>query len=71
MLNAKIIPIYKSFENKGFEEISIEKDNNKTSAVKICTKSKETKFLSQTLKNHSEELVIKLKKAKGEISMKI
>lgn len=63
--------MYKSLENSGFEEISIEKDNNRTRAVRTCTKRREIKFLSQTLKNHSEELVIKLKIAKGEISIKI
>ena len=59
--------MYKSLHNNGLEDVSIENDNNKTSAVKTWTKRREMKFLSQTLKNHSEEFVIKLKKAKGEI----
>lgn len=71
MLKAKIIPTYKSLENNGDEDVSIENDSNKTSAVKICTKRREIKFLIQTLKNHSEELDIKHKIANGEMSTKI
>lgn len=70
LLNAKIIPIYKSFANKGFEDKSIEKESNKIRAVKICTKRREIKFFSHTRKNHSDEFVIKLKNAKGEMSTK-
>ena len=71
MLNANIMPMYRSLENKGFKELLMEKESNKTSAVKICTKRREMKFLIQTLKIHSEELVIRLKIAKGERSTKI
>ena len=38
---------------------------------KKVVKQELIKFLSQTRKNHSEEFVIKLKKAKGEISTNI
>ena len=51
--------------------MSIEKDNNKTKAVNIWTKRRETKFFSQTRKNQSVEFVIKLKKAKGEMTKNI
>lgn len=65
------MPIYKSFENKGFEDGEMEKESSKTRAVKICTKRRETKFFSQILKNHSEEFVMRLRNAKGEMSTKI
>ena len=66
-----MMPIYKSFENKRFSFKLIENDKSNISAIKICTKRREIKFFNHTLKNHSEEVVIKLKKAKGDISTKI
>lgn len=63
--------MYKSFENSKSDVVLIENDSNKTIAVKIWNKRRETKFFNQTLKNHSVELVIKLKNAKGEISINI
>ena len=66
-----MIPIYKSFEIVEFDVIWIEKDKSKIKDTKICTNKRERKVFIHTLKNHSEVLVIKLKKAKGLIRTKI
>lgn len=66
-----MIPIYKNLESIELEVISIEKDNSKIKEIKIWTNKSDKKVFIQTLKNHSELLVIKLRKANGLIKIKI
>ena len=61
-VKAYTIPIYKILE---YEFIGIEKESNKRRAINICTNRRDKKDFNQTLKNHSEELEIRHKKAKG------
>lgn len=65
------MPIYNNFEMFELLSSGIENARSKIREIKIWTKSRERKLFIQILKNHSEELVIRLKKANGLMRTKV
>ncbi len=70
MVKAEIEPINKSFDTKLVELYSMENITIKIKEAKSSIKSSETKHFSQDLKMEDVELRLKVKIAKGEISIK-
>ena len=69
LIKAYMPPTYINLLNKFGEEKSKENRINKIKETIIWIKSKENKFLSQDLKNHEVEVMLRDIKAKGDRRM--